>query len=423
MFGLGYLIACAFGWMLYASVTGVAHADAPVLSGALSAPVAADPYEPAAVSSASAVGPPASPRTVSLSSSTNPTGATYPEALEGSATSTAATGATYVPPAADQPAPDLAPAQISPQAPELPMSTVSPLSLVDDASFGGSVYDPATTLPAVVTNPLAILEADQAPAVGPDWIRGPGSYIAPILAPLPGAQTRAVAFAEWESYRTEVVGRNILAATDDSNLFMYRDGKLNGNTGDTDASGLNVTDARNSVIRGTTSADFPPWENQSGTTDSDDEDEEDDSSDETDTGDVGDTETGDDLTTNLTTTRVASAAPVAAAFAAVTEASAEYPFDFPYVEWVKQISGDRASAVHTDEGTTLASGQDVVVVGADGYDDDDNRAVGEHLVLTRDDCNVVVGGTGPVNAQIGDSEQGAVIMDVDNVLIEGGGAF
>ena len=295
------------------------------------------------------------------------------------------------------------------------MSTVSPLSLVDDASFGGSVEDPATTHPALITNPLAILEADQAPAVGPEWIHGPGSYIAPILAPLPGAQTRAVAFSEWESYRTEVVGRNILAATDDSNLFMYRDGKLNGNTGDTDASGLNVTDARNSVIRGTTSADFPPWENQSGPTDGDDEG---DDGEETDTGDVGDTETGD----GLTTTRVASAAPVPAAFAAVTEA-VEYPFDFPYVEWVQQISGDRASAVHTDEGTTLASGQDVVVVGADGYDDDDNRAVGEHIVLTRDDCNVVVGGTGDVNAQIGDSEQGAVIMDVDNVLIEGGGAF
>ncbi len=423
MFGLGYLIACAFGWMLYASVTGVAHADAPVLSGALSAPVAAAPYAPAAVSSAPAVGQTASPRTESILSSTTPTGTTYPEALEGSAISTGATGATYVPPAADQPPPALATAQISPQAPELPMSTVSPLSLVDDASFGGSVEDPATK-PAPNTNPLAILEADQAPAVGPDWIQGPGIYIAPILAPLAGAQTRAVAFSEWESYRTEVVGRNILAATDDSNLFMYRDGKLNGNTGDTDASGLNVTDARNSVIRGTTSADFPPWENQSGPTDDDEEDDADD--DETDTGDGEDTETGDDLTTNLTTnlttTRVASAAPVPAAFAAVTEAP-EYPFDFPYVEWVRQISGDRASAVHTDEGTTLASGQDVVVVGADGYDDDDNRAVGEHIVLTRDDCNVVVGGTGDVNAQIGDSEQGAVIMDVDNVLIEGGGAF
>jgi hypothetical protein len=36
---------------------------------------------------------------------------------------------------------------------------------------------------------------------------------------------------------------------------------------------------------------------------------------------------------------------------------------------------------------------------------------------------VVLGGTGDVNAQIGDSEQGAVIMDVDNVFIQGGGAY
>ena len=79
--------------------------------------------------------------------------------------------------------------------------------------------------------------------------------------------------------------------------------------------------------------------------------------------------------------------------------------------------------MHTDEGTTLASGADAVVVGADGYDDDDNRAVGENIVLTRDDSNVVLGGTGDVNAQIGDSEQGAVIMGVDGVFIQGGGAY
>ena len=87
------------------------------------------------------------------------------------------------------------------------------------------------------------------------------------------------------------------------------------------------------------------------------------------------------------------------------------------------INSDVASAVHTDEGTTLASGQDAVVIGADGYDDDDNRAVGENIIITRDDGNVVLGGTGDVNAQIGDSEQGAVIMDVTRTFIQGGGAY
>ena len=69
----------------------------------------------------------------------------------------------------------------------------------------------------------------------------------------------------------------------------------------------------------------------------------------------------------------------------------------------------------------MASGADAVVVGADGYDDDDIRAVGENIVITRDDGNVVLGGTGDVNSQIGDSEQGAVIMDVNRTYIQGGG--
>ena len=64
-----------------------------------------------------------------------------------------------------------------------------------------------------------------------------------------------------------------------------------------------------------------------------------------------------------------------------------------------------------------------LVVGADGYDDDDIRAVGENIVITRDDGNVVLGGTGDVKVQIGDSEQGAVIMDVDHTYIQGGGAY
>jgi hypothetical protein len=71
----------------------------------------------------------------------------------------------------------------------------------------------------------------------------------------------------------------------------------------------------------------------------------------------------------------------------------------------------------------LASGQDAIVIGGDGYDDDDNRAAGENIVITRDDGNVVLGGTGDVNAQIGDSEQGAVIMGVTRTFIQGGGAY
>ena len=322
--------------------------------------------------------------------------------------------------------------------------------------------------------------AFDAPEVGPLGIRGPASYIEPILSPLPGAQTRGIAFSEWESYRTDVAGRNIIATTDDSNVFVNRNGNLNGNTGDTDASGLNVTDATNSVIRGTESADEAPYQTVAaaivdlasedpggglGSDPDDDPDDEDDGdandpdpganampvsgSDDTGDSDTGDTDDAATAAGAPTTPAVAPATPRPSGTGDThsprsgtgnarpgrvrgsrlpdggddSDDSAPEEFDFPYEEWTQQISGDAASAVHTDEGTTLASGADAVVVGADGYDDDDNRAVGENIVVTRDDSNVVLGGTGDVNAQIGDSEQGAVIMGVDGVFIQGGGAY
>ena len=75
------------------------------------------------------------------------------------------------------------------------------------------------------------------------------------------------------------------------------------------------------------------------------------------------------------------------------------------------------------KGRRLRLAQTRSSIGADGFDDDDNRAAGENIVITRDDGNVVVGGTGDVNAQIGDSEQGAVIMGVTRTFIQGGGAY
>src|SRR6185295_821425 len=98
-------------------------------------------------------------------------------------------------------------------------------------------------------------------------------------------------------------------------------------------------------------------------------------------------------------------------------------WDFPYTEWTQRANASTGTAVHTDEGTSLASGADALVIGGDGLDDDDNRAAGENITITRDDGNVVIGGTGKVNAQIGDSEQGAVIMGVTRTFIQGGGAY
>ena len=88
----------------------------------------------------------------------------------------------------------------------------------------------------------------------------PPLFAANLWNPLPGATSRGVSFAEWESYRTDVAGRNILVTTDDSNFFRDRYGLINANTGDIDASGLNVIDATDSVIREASPADEAPWQ-------------------------------------------------------------------------------------------------------------------------------------------------------------------
>jgi hypothetical protein len=281
---------------------------------------------------------------------------------------------------------------------------------------------------------------------------------ADLFRPLPGAQSRGVSFSEWESSRLDIAGVDMTMAFDDSNIWRDRDGKLNGNTGDTDASGLNVTDAVDSVIRGSESADEAPYQTAAaaavdlasdapgGGLGSDPDDDADDEGDDEDDGDANAPDPGANPpavpvaplpgpgsapppTTAATAPVTAPTPPTLPSASAVStvrtssETDGAEDWDFPYQSWVRSIDGGAASAVHTDEGTTLASGQDALVIGADGYDDDDIRAAGNHIVVTRDDGNVVIGGTGDVNSQIGDSEQGAVIMNVERTFIQGGGAY
>ena len=258
---------------------------------------------------------------------------------------------------------------------------------------------------------------------------------------------------EWESYRLDVAGQDITVTADDSNVFRHRDGKLNGNTGDTDASGLNVVDARDSVILGTESADEAPWQTRaamrvdlaSAGADSDSEEAEE-AEEAGLTGEVAEAAEPPSQSTDATpatdSKRPARSRPRPSAAAPVPPATAAGDddedadeddagdtddegdgMDFPYREWVASVRRNRATAVNTDDGTTLASGADALVIGSDGYDDDDVRATGSNITITRDDGNVVLGGTGKVNAQIGDSEQGAVIMDVRRTFIKGGGAY
>ncbi len=73
---------------------------------------------------------------------------------------------------------------------------------------------------------------------------------------------------------------------------------------------------------------------------------------------------------------------------------------------------------------STANGADSLVIGGDGVDDNGVTVRGDRNVVTYDDGNVVVGGRGDVNAQIGDSDtSGAVVMGVDGSLIETGDSF
>jgi hypothetical protein len=293
-----------------------------------------------------------------------------------------------------------------------------------------------------------------APAQGPR-LQIPPFLATPIFEPLPGARSRGVSFMEWESYRLDVAGNRIAVTADDSNLFRNRDGKLNGNTGDTDASGLNIVDATDSVIFGSESADEAPYQTRAAArvdlASAESDSEESEEAEGVLASAEADEANGDDATSQpsrstgpsqpTTPTQPAPARTRRPAPAAVApppggdddedadeedtgdeDDGGEAP-DFPYRKWVASIRRDAASAVNTDDGTTLASGQDALVIGSDGYDDDDVRAAGSNIIITRDDGNVVLGGRGDVNAQIGDSEQGAVIMDIERTLVKGGGAY
>jgi hypothetical protein len=66
--------------------------------------------------------------------------------------------------------------------------------------------------------------------------------------------TRAVALEGLELRSIEVGGNDNLLVYDESTLFFHRIGTLNGNTGDTDTSGLNVVDATRSSVRSGSSA-------------------------------------------------------------------------------------------------------------------------------------------------------------------------
>jgi hypothetical protein len=216
------------------------------------------------------------------------------------------------------------------------------------SSVSGSAGGLAPTTPGLPTNP----QGSQSVSAATSSASAGG-----------GSDTRAVAIAGYENKALEVVGNDNLLTSDDSNIFQNRAGHLNGNTGDTDTSGLNVVDTTRSVVS---------------------------------SGDSG-----------------ASRDPPP-----VTQPSV-MPSPVPLGS--TPAPGVATASVAGANSTATATGADSLVIGGDGVIDKGMTVHGDRNVTTSDDGNVVVGGVGDANAQIGDSKaSGAVVMDVTDSEITSG---
>ncbi|MFI6424731.1 hypothetical protein [Promicromonospora sp. NPDC050880] len=216
---------------------------------------------------------------------------------------------------------------------------------------------------------------------------------------LGSAGDRPIAISGFEDHSVSVVGDDQVVTYDDSNVFLGRDGRINANTGDTDSSGLNAVDVTGSVVRSGNSGDAE---------DTEDEEEDEQEDDEQDDGDDGEDE---EVTARQSTGK----------------SGAHRDRGGPAGAFVGPVAGPVASpapagqATVTDEGESSATGRGALVVGADGFDDVSVRSRGHRNVVTYDDSNVVIGGTGPVNTQIGDSDTGgAVVMGVHGSDVRAG---
>ncbi|MFI2486134.1 hypothetical protein ACH47X_04460 [Promicromonospora kroppenstedtii] len=213
---------------------------------------------------------------------------------------------------------------------------------------------------------------------------------------------RSMAISGFEDHSVSVVGDDQVVTYDDSNVFLGRDGQINANTGDTDSSGLNAVDVTGSVVRSGNSGDA---EDEEGSDEEEDEEGSDEEEDEEGSDEEEDEEDEEE------------AAEDGPAGADEDEAAG------PPVPATGPPAGAATSgyATVTDEGASSATGPGAIVVGADGFDDVSIRSRGQRNVVTYDDSNVVIGGSGPVNTQIGDSDTGgAVVMGVHGSDVRAG---
>ena len=229
-----------------------------------------------------------------------------------------------------------------------------------------------------------------------------GSSFDAGLNPARSVAGRGVAISGYEDHSLDVSGLGHVVTYDDSNVFIARNGQINANTGDTDSAGLNVIDATGSVVRSG---------NQNEDAGEDDEDSDSDSEAPIEvTGFEASSDSDSDSDTGTATgTGTDSAAPLAVA-----------PTGTPVAILTPRATAGVSGDEDDDAGTT-AGGDEAVVIGGDGYDDLSLDVTGVGHVVSYDDSNVVIGGEGRVNAQIGDSDtSGAVVMGVTNSVIRAG---
>ena len=235
-----------------------------------------------------------------------------------------------------------------------------------------------------------------------------------VLASRLGEAGRSIALSGFEDHSVSVLGNDQIVTYDDSNVFIARNGQINANTGDTDSSGLNAVDVVGSRVRAGNSGDGEG---------NDDENEDEDE----DTGQGEEEEVEEEEATPLPLRTLAGTSQTRTSPVYVETASADAESTDSSDDEDENGTDESAEdgipvfdllpgatyATVTDEGASIATGRSSFVVGADGYDDVSIRTRGDRNIVTYDDSNVVIGGTGKVNAQIGDSDTGgAVVMGI-----------
>jgi hypothetical protein len=227
-------------------------------------------------------------------------------------------------------------------------------------------------------------------------------------------QNRTADIAGFEDHSVLTRGTGNVVTYDDSNVFVNRDGKINANTGDTDSAGLNAVDTLRSTVsagphcddgcddesiiqahagvfdEGDVAVDGNGnvvWAPDSAGESATDDDSDDDSlpADNGDDSDAADDESDD--------------------------GDASDPAE-------PAETRDEADNGPEPEGIPAPG---ALIVGGDGIDDLSERVDGNFNVSTYDDSNVVLGGTGDVNAQIGDSDTGGTVtMGTVDSTVSGG---